>query len=115
MDKSITVLKALNLGLTVEVEGREFVWLNNQVVGETPTHDLIIDGLAIKGRSYSPKDDLNDPDAGKLHYMGCGDVTINTFVKMCESIPDKEMDMLKGSVGFAQHHRDKVKDRGGSK
>lgn len=112
LDVAIIVLKALRVGMAVDVDGRKLVWLEDKKVGETPTHDLHIDGLAIEGRKYKPGEDYNDPNGGEAHYMGMGDISINTFVKMCDEMSDKELDTLAHDVALNIHLRDKAKKRG---
>lgn len=112
LDIAIIVLKALRIGMSVDVDGRKLVWLEDKKVGETDTHDLHIDGLAIRGRKYKPGEDYNDINAGELHYMGMGDVSINTFVKMCGEMSDDELSALSHDVALNIHLQAKAKKRG---
>lgn len=84
------ILDYLKRGGKVKMEGRTYVWLNNQVVNETETATYYIDGLAIEGRSYGPGEDWEDPTAGKPHYIGGRDITLNYFIHLTNNIEQEE-------------------------
>jgi hypothetical protein len=80
------VLEYLRRGGKVKMDGRTYVWLNNQVVNETATHVYTIDGLAIEGRKYQAGEDIMDPHAGEPHYMGANDMPINMLLEHINNI-----------------------------
>jgi hypothetical protein len=85
------ILEFLQKGGKIYYDGRTYVWLNEEVVRETETDVWVIDGLAIEGRSYGPGEDWEDPNAGKPHYMGQRDMSIQQFFFMIEDLPRDEM------------------------
>jgi hypothetical protein len=92
------VLKHLQDGGELRTEGRVWVWLDSHVVKKVGDMEWTIEGLALKGKCYEPGEDVNDLDAGKVHYMGQGDMTLNTFIDLLRGIPQKEIARIQAEV-----------------
>lgn len=85
MNNALKVLEALSLGITVEIDGREYRW-----DADMPNDkDMYFEGLSIVGEHLEYKDGEYISKGEVL--MGRGDMPINHFIKMCEDATEKEM------------------------
>ena len=101
--KLAIILEYLQKGGKAHIDGRVYVWLDNHVVRETETEQWVIDGLATEGRMYSPGEDYEDPLAGRPHYMGCRDMTIEYFFSLIDSVPLPEYQRICLSLREIRH------------
>ncbi|AMO25919.1 hypothetical protein Thu_191 [Bacillus phage Thurquoise] len=84
------VLDYLHRGGELRIGATSFVWLLNEKVGESETHEYFIDGLARK----LTKTDLSTGEESP-HYMGCKDMNLTYFFELLEEIdPMEYADML---------------------
>jgi len=83
------VMDYLQRGGEVYYEGRTLVWLDEHIIAEDEKQKWVIDGLAIKGKSYESGEDLLDPRAGKDHYLG-HDMSMNHFGKFVNNMSEIE-------------------------
>lgn len=84
------VLDYLHRGGELRMDGSTFVWLHNEKVGESETHEFFIDGLARKGVRTNLSTGEESP-----YYMGCKDMTLPYFFRILEEIdPTEYADML---------------------
>lgn len=79
------VLDYLHRGGELRIDGSTFVWLHNEKVGESETHEFFIDGLARK----MTKTDLSTGEESP-HYMGCKDMTLPYFFQILDEINHNE-------------------------
>ncbi|AXQ67673.1 hypothetical protein KIOSHI_192 [Bacillus phage Kioshi] len=75
------VLDYLHRGGELRMDGSTFVWLHNEKVGESKTHEYFIDGLARKLTSKNLQTGVETP-----HYMGCKDMTLPYFFSILDEI-----------------------------
>jgi len=92
-DRMYFILSYLQRGGEVYYKGRTLVWLDNKVVRETEKEQWVIDGLAIKGKSYKSGEDCLDPDAGTDCYMG-NDMPFSKFVEFVNNMSPIEFNRI---------------------
>jgi len=83
------VMQYLSQGGEVYYEGRTLVWLDDKTVDEDDKHLWVIDGMAIKGRSYDRGESATDPNAGTICYMG-HDMPVSKLVKWVNNLSPVE-------------------------
>ena len=106
LEKRISVvLKYLMSGGEVEMQGNIYVWLHNEVVKETKDNLYVIDGLAIKGRSYSGLDDKE----GEVSYLGRRDIPLSHFINLIYSIKDKVLDEIVMNIALNEFRQSKTR------
>jgi len=79
--KVALVLDYLHRGGELRIGQTTFVWLHNEKVGESETHEYFIDGLARKMTSTNLSTGEESP-----HYMGCKDMTLPYFFDILDNI-----------------------------
>ncbi|AIW03557.1 hypothetical protein CPT_Moonbeam159 [Bacillus phage Moonbeam] len=96
--KAYFILNYLQQGGEVYYEGRTLVWLDERIVDEDEKHKWVIDGLAIKGKSYEGTEYFDNPDGGKVCYMG-HDMSMSRFISFVNNMSPVEYNRIIRKLG----------------
>jgi len=88
--KAYFILNYLQRGGEVYYEGRSLVWLDEYTVREDEKQRWVIDGFAIKTKSFSIEEwRSDDPDVGTDYFIG-HDMSFNQFVEWVNNMSPVE-------------------------
>lgn len=89
VNRLMIVMDYLQRGGEVYYEGRTLVWLDEHTIREDDKQRWVIDGLALKGKSYKAGESPLDPNAGVDDYIG-HDMPVSRLVSWINNLSPVE-------------------------
>lgn len=105
--KMALTIQYLKAGGEIDINGKTFVWLDNHVIEETETALHVIDGLAIKGRSYNGLKD----EVGTVCYLGQSNIPLHQFIQLIDAITDRQVEEMLINLTLTEFNQAKAAKR----